>query len=427
MPKYSTTLGNGLAGIFGAVISGRAGQQEGYRQANTDAILSEQIEGNREARQSRLAKATEEATLKQYRQGVLSRNFQPEIPAVPDTLEANFDSNPTMNLLTKGAHDALLGQPKNMVEKREATPQASIDDLIPNISTTGSPGREAVPAVSNIAGAMRELLAAGDADGLKMLADARTMLNPQGGKWLGSHVVDSNGKAWGVSENGWQPLPFDVKTDRKAPTTRQVNNGGVIETQEWDPVSGSFRTIAKGYSSGSGPDKPPAGYRWSPNGGLEVIPGGPADATNKPGAPTEDERKAAGWVAQADKAYTDMLAAMAADPEASSPGIIESIPYIPEAAANFTRSPERQKFNQAASSFAEATLRAATGAGVNENEAKQKIAELTPQIGDSQAVIDQKKASMLMYLDALRLRAGRALPEDSRPPAAGGFSIRRLP
>jgi hypothetical protein len=158
-------------------------------------------------------------------------------------------------------------------------------------------------------------------------------------------------------------------------------------------------------------EKPPSGYRWTPDGGLAFVPGGPADpAVARPAAPTEDERKAAGWLMQADKAYADMLKATAANPAAAKPGWIESAPLLPEGLKNASRSPERQLFNQAASALSEAVLRAATGAGQNEAEARQKVAELTPQWGDKPEVIQQKNDSAQMYLAALAARAGRAAP-----------------
>ena len=122
---------------------------------------------------------------------------------------------------------------------------------------------------------------------------------------------------------------------------------------------------------------------------------------------SEDERKAAGWVAQAQNAWSNMRRVMAENPESAKPGFIESM--LPESTANFFRSASRQQFVQAASSFADAALRAATGAGVQESEARQKIRELTPVIGDSQEVIAQKLASIPVYLDSLKQRAGRAL------------------
>jgi len=139
------------------------------------------------------------------------------------------------------------------------------------------------------------------------------------------------------------------------------------------------------------------------------------------GAPTEDERKAAGWVAQAQFAFDNMERVLAKDPSASKPNtmaeIAGAVPLVGASAKNALNSASRQEFEQAASSFAEAALRAATGAGVNIEEAKQKIRELTPQWGDKAPVIAQKKAALTVYLDSLKTRAGRALPQPSAPPS----------
>lgn len=141
--------------------------------------------------------------------------------------------------------------------------------------------------------------------------------------------------------------------------------------------------------------------------------------TGKP--PTEDERKAAGWVNQARNAFSNMEKALLDDPEANQPGILET--YIPiDEIANRTRSDARQRYVNGASSFSEAALRAATGAGVNKEEAEQKIRELTPQRGDSAGVRKQKRDALEVYLGSLEQRAGRALQQSSptspRAPAA---------
>jgi len=122
---------------------------------------------------------------------------------------------------------------------------------------------------------------------------------------------------------------------------------------------------------------------------------------------SEDERKAAGWLNQARKAYGDMQAALAQDKTAAVPGLVEQYSPIAEMQTR-SMSPARQKYSQAASAFSEAVLRAATGAGVTADEARQKIRELTPQRGDAADVIQQKTASQAMYLQSLESRAGRA-------------------
>lgn len=151
-------------------------------------------------------------------------------------------------------------------------------------------------------------------------------------------------------------------------------------------------------------------------------------------AATEDERKAAGWLSQADNAWKNMQAAMGGvdpktgefkDASVARPGVADAIASIPsfglgEVVGNSLRSPERQKFNQAASSLSEAILRAATGAGVNKDEALQKIRELTPVFGEDPATTKQKMGSIPMYLSALKQRAGRAIPQSGSSGNGGG-------
>ena len=138
------------------------------------------------------------------------------------------------------------------------------------------------------------------------------------------------------------------------------------------------------------------------------------------GAATEDERKAAGWLAQATNAYTNMLKAMytkeGKPTKAEAPGIMETMALEP--LKGIVRSPERQQFVQATSSLSEALLRAATGAGVNKEEAAQKVAELTPVWSDDEATKKQKLDAIPMYLQSLQARAGRAAPKDYQVPTA---------
>jgi hypothetical protein len=133
------------------------------------------------------------------------------------------------------------------------------------------------------------------------------------------------------------------------------------------------------------------------------------------GTATEDERKAAGWLVQADNAYKNMLNAMYTK-EGKRTGAEEVGFFEAAGLGKVAQSPERQKFNQAAASLAEALLRAATGAGQNEAEVKQKIEELTPTFFDEPENIKQKLAAIPVYLDSLKARAGRAAPTDFTTP-----------
>ena len=130
------------------------------------------------------------------------------------------------------------------------------------------------------------------------------------------------------------------------------------------------------------------------------------------GLPTEDERKAAGWLAQAENAWNNMSNIIRKNPQAIEQGLMERV--VPEGVANVVRSEDRQMFLQGARSLSEAVLRAATGAGVTYEEARQKVEELTPVYGDKPAVIKQKLDSIKVYLDSLKSRAGRALPKQDQ-------------
>lgn len=196
-----------------------------------------------------------------------------------------------------------------------------------------------------------------------------------------------------------------------------------------DAILNEFRRIGLGIQgmnaqtarAAVGPGgKAPAGYQWTtgPDGApaLTFIPGGPGDPKVKAegGVATEDERKAAGWFFQADNARRNMNQIVKRNPGAAYPTVTERaaglIPAVGGDIANTLRPEDRQKFVQAAESMAEALLRAATGAGVNKDEAAQKVRELVPQLGDKPGTVEQKTASYDVYMKSLQARAGRALP-----------------
>jgi len=141
--------------------------------------------------------------------------------------------------------------------------------------------------------------------------------------------------------------------------------------------------------------------------------------TKPASAATEDERKAAGWLAQADNSYKNMLSAMYTKEGkatgAEKPGFLETVTPL-GFGAGAVRSTERQKFVQASESLGEAILRAATGAGVNKDEAAQKARELTPVFTDDEETRKQKLDAIPMYLKSLHTRAGRAAPENYEIP-----------
>lgn len=138
--------------------------------------------------------------------------------------------------------------------------------------------------------------------------------------------------------------------------------------------------------------------------------------------PNEDERKAAGWLQQAGLAFTNMSQAIKKDPAAAQPTVKEKaagfVPWVGRDLAFASMDDSRQQYTTAASSFSEAVLRAATGAGVNKDEALQKVEELTPRFGEKEASIKDKENRALMYLQSLQVRAGRAAPAGGGLPNA---------
>ena len=116
--------------------------------------------------------------------------------------------------------------------------------------------------------------------------------------------------------------------------------------------------------------------------------------------------------------YTKEGKATGADVPGKFESALGTLPFIGEGGAALARSTGRQKFNQAASSLSEALLRAATGAGVNRDEAKQKLEELTPVFTDDADTRKQKLEAIPMYLESLKSRAGRAAPSGYQVPQA---------
>ena len=148
---------------------------------------------------------------------------------------------------------------------------------------------------------------------------------------------------------------------------------------------------------------------------------------------TEDERKGASWLLQANNAYKNLLKSLYTETGertgAERPNAVEAflnskyIPISPRAA----RTTKREQFVQATETISDALLRAATGAGQNEAEARRKIEEITPSWFDDDATVKQKLDSIPAYIESIKARAGRATPKnftiptvESVAPVAGG-------
>lgn len=192
-------------------------------------------------------------------------------------------------------------------------------------------------------------------------------------------------------------------------------------------------------------NKPPAGYRWTPDGNLEAIPGGPAIPKANTGNVTEGERKAAALGTRLDAALTTLNEITVRDPAASKPGLIERGLESAgmEAAANFSRSDERQQADSAQLDALDAALTLATGAAYTKEQLMNLRKSYFPQIGDSDPTVAAKQKRFETIVKTARIASGRAEPsidranqpghgasgswgEPGQETKMGGFTVRRV-
>lgn len=177
--------------------------------------------------------------------------------------------------------------------------------------------------------------------------------------------------------------------------------------------------------------KPPAGYRWSEDGNLAPIPGGPADPARKGGGGTViTNPDGSTTIIPAGKANTQELTnagfyqrMVEADKDL---GELEKTGYDPTNVRdkltaggmfNALSSDEGQKYHQAAMNWVRANLRKESGAAIGKEEAAQEFRNYFPQFGDSPGVIEQKAQMRQVVENAMRLAAGPAIGKTAQPQA----------
>jgi hypothetical protein len=171
-----------------------------------------------------------------------------------------------------------------------------------------------------------------------------------------------------------------------------------------------------------GGEKAPAGFRWTQDGNLEPIKGGPQDPSrsmpNRTLRPTTDQNNAAGF-------YDRLVEAEAAlqDPSVTN----AAIDYAGKAAANapfgignYLASPGYQKFDQASRNFINAVLRKESGAAISPSEFDNAKVQYFPQPGDSPEKIAQKAANRATVINAMKRTAAGAL-QQGQPEQQNGY------
>lgn len=93
---------------------------------------------------------------------------------------------------------------------------------------------------------------------------------------------------------------------------------------------------------------------------------------------------------------------------------------------NMTASPELQQYRQAADDWIRAKLRRESGAVIGVMEMQKEYEIYFPQIGDSQAVMDQKKSSRDVAMSSMKTASGKAFKETKKTPE-GARKITEVP
>lgn len=100
------------------------------------------------------------------------------------------------------------------------------------------------------------------------------------------------------------------------------------------------------------------------------------------------------------------------NPDAKSAGVVEAVskgvPWIGEGTAAVVRSGDRQIVEQNYEGVVDALLFLATGAAYNKEQREATINEVKPLFTDKPAALQDKKEKLLEYIEAAKIKSGRA-------------------
>lgn len=220
-------------------------------------------------------------------------------------------------------------------------------------------------------------------------------------------------------EQQWKALNFKLDQDKFAYQQKNDadNRNVTIRGQNLtDARAGRANELKQQEIAAGG--KPPAGYRWAPDGqSLVAIPGGPAD---KAAVATEGERKAATLLKRLEGSQSQLAAALNDDPNAAKPGLVANGLRMvgAEALANTAAtSPARQRVDAAQLDILDAALTLGTGAAYTREQLEGYRKSYFPQIGDDAATISDKQARLNNVIEAAKIAAGRAAGKATAQPS----------
>lgn len=192
---------------------------------------------------------------------------------------------------------------------------------------------------------------------------------------------------------------------------KEINNQGVV----FNPRSGSTQVLP-GLAGGGGSGKAPPGYRWSADGNLEAIPGGPA---------TSISAEAGGRLAMMETAMPAVQ--QARDVFLKPWGITGAIgqAVMPEQLSNWSGEVGRAKRSVRAA--IEAALRVMTGAAAPEPEVVRYLDIFMPTMTDTRETAKQKLDLLEAFMLNAREIATRGRRQDgAASPAASGQQNKRV-
>lgn len=212
--------------------------------------------------------------------------------------------------------------------------------------------------------------------------------------------LDANG-GWGAA-----PLPT-----RAAPKERQAP-AGYDFTPEGGlaPIPGGPADPARQRG-----ERVPPGYRLAADGqSLEFIPGGPADpAIAKKAAPMTEGQANAALYADRMRASEKIILANEKAGQSPTGKALEIVP-----GGNYLQSEGYQLYEQARRDFINAVLRRESGAVISDQEFANAEKQYFPRPGDSEAVLKQKAENRRIAIEGVSRAAGSSYKPEGAPPAA---------
>jgi hypothetical protein len=194
-----------------------------------------------------------------------------------------------------------------------------------------------------------------------------------------------------AQENWWDSSPVVAKPNQ----VQQVPGGIYVPPAPEKPEK---------------PEKAPSGFKFTEEGTLEFIPGGPADPEVKADAkPTEAQSKVLTLLSRIAGGANDIQNVIATEPEAQQAGLLETLSRNVLGEGVVTRSlagPERRTVTDAQVDILDGLLTLGTGAAYNREQLIGQTLSYFPQYGDTQQEIEVKNQRLNRAIEAARLQAG---------------------